>query len=714
MNPQKILPFYRNLCAAIGIASDARHFGAAARDTLVPHPLLRRSLENDPAMDAILTSGGAHYALGSFQDAPFMLRAPGLIQLSSTLIFDPAALSAAARWGLEAHHARESSGEKLRLSRLARYGRALIDALDDPSRERLLAVTDPAVRAALLNGIPDRIDDDVLRWLARLVGVDYRPGEPDFVGEPTELCYPMEHILASGGDSRLLIDRRTGSNRYGVPPRPRPEAVHFSSSTASAITDYGFSLCDLLRRDLLAAVSDGSLSEQDARSRLAEAIGQRILGLFGLNGSESDVAITPSGTDSELLAVLVGLAGAGGKPLVNVLIAPDESGTGVRAAASGRWSNDTDAAGVRISKGTAVWPDARIAVREIPIRDPRGRPLPAAAVNRRFLETCRACLAEGHHLLVHVLMSSKTDLYAPDFEAVTELVAERGESIDVVVDACQLRANFQILGELVRKGCMVQVTGSKFLTGPPFSGALLLPASMRSRAPAIADALKRSPAVAALADWLADWRPPPAPSACHRSYGPLFRWLPALIEASLFLELPEDFRLEIASRFRDALLAKMSASRYLHPLTLVEPPTTELAKVIAQHSILSFAVLGKRDSGELSPLNEAECRHLFELLNKDVASLLQPISAVEEALARQPVHIGQPVTLGSAETPTTVLRLVLGARFFTIVGQADTEIAREAALESEIADATRAIAKVELLASYWWRVASNPDAMKPR
>lgn len=705
MQAHKVLSFYRSLCAEIGIEPCTDENAGFSPEALVPHPLLRRTLQNDPAMDAILAGAGVHYALGSFDDAPFVFLEPGLIQLSSALIFDPAALAAAARWGLEAHHLHRSSGiGRRQLVGLARYGKALVGGLATASRDCLLAVVPEAVQVELLSEQGrERPGDDFLAWIARLTRVEVQVADPTASYGDTELDFPMELTLASGGDNRLTVDPQTGANRYGVPPRPRPEAVHFSSSTASAVTDYGFLLCDLLRRDLLASLATGRAAEPELRSRLVNAIAREILDLFNLSGDVADVAITPSGTDAELIAVLVGLSGARGRPLVNVLIAPDESGSGVRKAAGGSWFNDVDEPGVHITRGTRIWPEAAISIREIPIRDGSGSALPIDVVNGHFLEVCRTALAAGNHLLVHVLMSSKTDLYAPDFDAVAEIVAEAPDQVDVVVDACQLRADFNVLGELVRKGWMVQVSGSKFLTGPPFSGALLLPASLRSRAPALIEGLKQSSEIGGLADWVAAWSSQLPDSVGARSYGPLFRWLPALVEAKLFLALSEDFRSEVVSRFREALLSRMTRSEYLRPLELVEPPATERAKAIARHSILSFAVLGRRATGELTPLDETECKRLFELLNRDVSSLLPPLDPAREALARQPVHIGQPVTLGSGDTAITVLRLVLGARFFTIVGHADPG-SRAAALESEIADARRAIAKVELLSSCWSQI----------
>jgi hypothetical protein len=52
-----------------------------------------------------------------------------------------------------------------------------------------------------------------------------------------------------------------------------------------------------------------------------------------------------------------------------------------------------------------------------------------------------------------------------------------------------------------------------------------------------------------------------------------------------------------------------------------------------------------------------------------------------------------------------VLRLVVGARFFNIVGHAGPG-AIEASLASEIADALRAIDKAELIAEHWHDIAA--------
>jgi hypothetical protein len=120
---------------------------------------------------------------------------------------------------------------------------------------------------------------------------------------------------------------------------------------------------------------------------------------------------------------------------------------------------------------------------------------------------------------------------------------------------------------------------------------------------------------------------------------------------------------------------------------------------------MCFTVLVARLDGTKRRLDEAECRKIFDLLNLDLSDALGPLGPREAATAQLQAHIGQPVSLraqpGSASV--AVLRMVLGARFFGIVAHSGAGSA-EAALQSEIADAIRALEKLELLARSWPKI----------
>jgi hypothetical protein len=151
-----------------------------------------------------------------------------------------------------------------------------LDLLPQPIAAALSATTEPSITPELLKWQASRVEvlDDVFGVLAG-------PFDPASLGE---LSLPTECILVAGGDSRLSIDRETGLYRYGTVPRPRPDAVHFSSSTASSISDDGFMLCDMFRRDLAMAVLRDEVSLEALRVQATDAVITQILGLLACSG----------------------------------------------------------------------------------------------------------------------------------------------------------------------------------------------------------------------------------------------------------------------------------------------------------------------------------------------------------------------------------------------------------------------------------------------
>jgi hypothetical protein len=675
---------------------------------IVPHPRLRLVLESDPVMGAILPSSSCRFSLGPTSVPPFRLRPEQLIQLSPALLDDPPAIACAARWGMEAAKSlRRVPADRRPLRELLRYGAEMLLLLPAASRELFLSLLPTELARELVQVREPGPAKDLLAWQASLLDDVYddvyvEPSD-DSAQEPCELATPLEDILVSGGDTRLNVNMASGLNKYGVPPRPRPEAIHFSSSTASAVSDYGFLYGEMLRQELLSLVRSGC-RPRDLLSQLVNAISGEICRMLNVDVGEADVAIAPSGTDTELLAVMLAIAGAEGRPVTNILIAPEESGSGVALAGAGRYFDDKNGTGLPVEKGSVAWPNAPVALEIIRIRDADFEPRKSRAIDREFLEHGRRALAKDGHVLGHVLWASKTGLVAPSQAAVEQLVSLAPKRVDIVIDACQMRMNLPTLGAYLRSGCLLQVTGSKFLTGPPFSGALVLPPTMRARLAAVCAAMEAAPAVTHADSWTEWWSARLPTTNGTTSFGPLFRWLPALLEAALFRNLPSEFCNFAFEEFRRAVTARVVESAYLRPISSGELSREE--ELFARLSIVSFEVMGRQPNGELAPLCEAECRYLFEQLNRDTNPLLPGLAGKDRALARQEAHIGQPVTLQSQGGAITVMRMVIGARFFSIVGFAEPG-AITASLESEIADAQRAISKIELLAENWPLIATN-------
>jgi len=634
------------------------------------NPALRRALALDPAATALLPDMALPMAVDCVHEQLFRVSPRGTLLVSPALLVEPSALGAVVRWAQETAFlqgaAGDDPGRRARArAAAARHGAALLARLPESAREFLrgAATSRPAVPAV--------------------------PAPPD----GGELALPVEALLEIGGDARIVGAPGGGLNRYGAAARPRPEAVHFSSSTASSVSDYAFAALDRLRRAWLVrtlfTVGEAPAGDdEDPASALADAVRARLLALLGLDASEADVVIAASGTDTELLAVMFALSA--GPRLANLLIAPEESGRAVIVAAAGRAFSGS---------GEALWPEADIAVSRIGVRDAAGRLLGAGAVERAIKAALTTALAERPRALLHALIGSKTGVTAPSPAFVAGLGAP-SDRVDVVADAAQGRVAGEALGALVRAGWMAQITGSKFFTGPAFSGALVVPARLRARREAVARLWAQAP-VAPSAYWPRGWREALSPSP-PASFGPLMRWAAALVEAELFRAAPIALARRAFEVFAAALRERLSRCRHLVEWEPPDAPSARAATDFATASI--FCVAPSIDEhGGLRRLDAGECETLFRALNADVLDRLEGLDALQAALARQPFHLGQPVDLTPGSTPPNViLRLVIGARFFSAIAMAGERA--DAALDAETFDALRALDKAELILSQWRRL----------
>jgi hypothetical protein len=695
---------YHAFGARMGVrTASAAKLGLETATTLAPHAHLRAMMERDPSMQALMAGAPCRIALGQQDDFPFRLKGGDLLLLPPSLISSSAALTAAARWGMEAAFAQQQAGgiSTRRLASLVRYGAALIRQLSLEDRAMLLSPNAGGISAELVGSALEPPSAALLDWMAGLIGADlnHTGGQDGARGLPLEV--PIEKVLISNGDSRLKVDAVTGKNKYGTTPRPRPEAVHFSSSTASSISDYGFLFCDVLRRDLLTHVIDGNHSLHETRAALSDAIVGELAELIGLHASEVDGVIAPSGTDTEVLAVQIARAAAPDTRLVNILVSPEETGRGVKLAGKGLYFDPVSATGAHIEMNGEIWPGAHIDIIDIPVRAQDGSRLAMSDLDRMFLDAGRTALASGARVLAHVLIGSKTGLSGPSEAAIEELVALDPSRVDVVVDACQMRVDYATLGDCVKRGWLVQVSGSKSLTGPPFSGAMLLPTSLRNRLQGVIQLMR--PGIGYAEDWSAEWVAHMPATQGEPEFGAPFRWLPALLEAKLLSHVPEALRIYVLERFREEVTARLARSSVFRSLPRApEAEERSHSRQFAQHSIISFQVMARQWDGSQHALDEAHCRKIFELLNADASHLLPQADQATKSILSQQFHIGQTVALGQGEAKRAILRLVIGMRFFNIVGHAGPG-AIAAALESEISDLARALDKLEIFAENWWR-----------
>lgn len=508
------------------------------------------------------------------------------------------------------------------------------------------------------------------------------------------LLGPAEHVMGLGGDTRLRLDPATGLNVYGSSARPRPWAVTFASSTASSVSERGYDGAEQARRRMLGdALARGVPA---AQRRAAARIRQGLRDHYGL-GRDIAIVLTPSGTDGELCALAVALLGEPGRPMTNILIAPEETGSGVPLAATGRHFAAQTARGVGVTKGELIagFP-ADIDLKSVAIRAPDGRIRGDDAIHGDSAAKAADAVASGRRVLLHLLDVSKTGLVAP--LAVDDIVGRHGGAIDVVVDACQARLSAAAVRDYVDRGFMVLLTGSKFFTGPPFAGALLLPESFARRL-AGPRALP-----AGLGDYFGRWDWPEQAHACRDlppdgNVGLAHRWAAALAEMAAFAAVGEAEAAAVLRHFGDSMRRAIAANP---DLVLQDTPApsrrTRPYGWDTLPTIFAFALLDDGASGRRRPLDPAMARQVYDYLNSDVAMALpRDATRAERALASLRCHLGQPVALVAADgAKIGALRLCAGAR---LVSGEPSRAALEGAarLASEIADACAALEKISLI-----------------
>jgi hypothetical protein len=431
-------------------------------------------------------------------------------------------------------------------------------------------------------------------------------------------------LLTAGGDERILPDPVTARNRYGVAASPRPDEVFFSSSTASSITPRAYRAVEAAWAGL--TLDSGGLRRVDFWFDILRA---RLLALFGVAGCQ--VVLTASGTEAEFAALAIAKSVAPG-PFTNIVIAPDETGSGVlRAAGGAHFLNSSPFGEGRAGNRLAGWEDADIAVTPVGIRDAQGELRAAAAIDAEARGLAEAALAAGRNVLLHRLETSKTGQSGLSEDAAAEIAAGAPERVVVLVDCCQLRCSRRRVRRYLERGFMVALTGSKFFGGPPFSGALLLPPALLAR-------MGRLALPAGLADYASrfDW---PAELRARTSLewineanlGLGLRWVAALEEMERYYSAPEELRRKVAARFLDYVRER---SQGVGGLQLVRDRGGASGE---PDSILSF-VMSHPDSLAYS--------------HTETAAIHAHLRAPEQIF-----HLGQPVAIGSR----TALRIAASA-----------------------------------------------------
>ena len=430
-----------------------------------------------------------------------------------------------------------------------------------------------------------------------------------------------QQLLVSGGDARIVLDPHSGLNKYGCRPYPDPQMLALGSSTASVISAASFAAVGKLRDRLLHELDSAPPAAVYAREM------QRVRTelLCDLTDMDIELVFATSGTDAHFVAARH-IAYASGTPLRVVMVEEAETGSGVAEALGGQDFRVNTLAGSSRNGGRF---DA-IEVLSVPLRAADGTTRAAEHIDADVVALVNEAVAQGRRVLLVMVDQSKTGLIAPSPACVAELHHLPQAYLDILVDACQFRIAPPTLRAYLQQGFMVALTGSKFFTGPSFSGALLFPASMGQRL-----------------------KIPTGDDIGVANFGLLLRWEAALVELRRVRAVPESEVVRFMEAFEQAVQQRLIHDTHFEAL---EVPSLKRQPFITQQSwdhvqsIFPFLLYRSETAAGRIPLNRDQTLQIYRQLPVEGAPGLR-------------CQFGQPVACGTREgIPVSALRLCISAR----------------------------------------------------
>lgn len=511
----------------------------------------------------------------------------------------------------------------------------------------------------------------------------------------------LADLLADGGDSRQVVDAH-GLNKYGCSYEPDPHLIALGSCTASTVSPTGYAAAERVLGWLRAIDDEYSAHAADD---LHENIRHQLQALLvDRRTPPVEIALTPSGTDAELVALDL-FASRDDAPIENLIVGPAEVGSGTTLAA-GALQFDTHLpngspgrSGVAVDEALA----ARTTVRRINMRTPAGDERDDRDIDAEIDQLVSSAVGRGARVLVHVVAHSKTGVHAPSLSEVDRLVELHGDRVGVVIDAAQGRFSRRGLNESLRAGRMVIVTGSKFFGGPPFAGALLVPGQW---AP---DAAHRFPM--GFSDFFTTSQMPTRWQAARDALPPypniglLLRWHAALAEMASYYAVPSRLRLEVLRAF-EAMVPEIWSGATSVTVNAVSPPLLENEThrlLESKTTVFPFSV-----STAGRELTYPELLQVYRWMREDVRTLDTDATADQRAILSRQIMIGQPVRLSSDDEGAAVLRVAIsGTRITSTCVGMEAGASFDDRLSLLRSDLQATLAKLDLLATHFDRLVSQ-------
>ena len=449
----------------------------------------------------------------------------------------------------------------------------------------------------------------------------------------------ISEIMSSGGDHRITLSERTGLNKYGCKPYPG-YVINFGSTTSNNISIDSYSSLLTLHHQFTELKSNKEIN--DFYSKEFKKIRYELKECLNIKDG-IEIIFGPSGTDLELIILGLGLSSKEGKVL-NLVIAPDEGGSGILDSAKGNHFSSFTALGDKVLKGKKVRGFVKDSIKThfLYTRKPDGSLISNNDIFLNLVEEIERGINEKNRVIIHCMHISKLGRIIPSIKQIYDLQAKFKNKIDIVIDACQGRVSPNKINEYLSLGASVLYTGSKFISGPPFSGALFVKSDLKNRLETNFNFPEEFSKYFSLDEWPEKWHDIIKNKTVDKlNIGLLYRWYSALFELKKFSNIDIIKAKQITECFRSEVTKMIDKSKIFSSYNAEQLNCNNFND--HPFDFITLFVLNVNCDNLDDTLKFA--KYLHELLGQDLSSVPNFIKEKNLHLLRNKINVGQPVEL---------------------------------------------------------------------
>jgi len=273
----------------------------------------------------------------------------------------------------------------------------------------------------------------------------------------------VEKYIDKGGDERI-IPLADGRIKYNLDVLDYEKLLSRGSCTCNSLNEISFPLLNNI------------IDSDDSFLELRKDHENKLKDIFNFEGQDAfDVIFAPSGSDLPYIPLIFSKLLYPARDIKVLLTCPEELGSGSQMAFLGKYYAAKGPHGDNFEIGEDINAKYNVSVERFAARNSKGEILDHTAPMSRIIEQ-----DDEHSLVGSLVIGSKSGI-----EDDISIIPIGKDDTMWVVDLCQFRNSKKLVNELLDKGCMVMITGSKFYMSPPFSGAMLVPKSLSQKINAV-------------------------------------------------------------------------------------------------------------------------------------------------------------------------------------------------------------------------------------